>query len=261
MTRRIGVRAKSAIAAKRNVQNRSLLQSVQRALAVLDAIAHQTAPISVSELAIRMGIDRTIVHRILRTLHAEELVQRVQGRWEIGPRALIFGNAYHEALALRHAALPYMVDLLRSLGERELAASIAVAVRKEVIIVDQVWNPGMRLDLIFGQGSLFPLDQSASGRALMAYMPSAKVIDLIGARRGGELKQAFSAVRRAGGIAFQTSAVQPGNSAIAAVIFSRSGEPRGALVLSGLGLEGDLAAQSPLADQVRAYAARIGRLL
>lgn len=238
--------------------NRSTLQSVERAFVVLDAIAASVAPRTAAELALAVGIDRTIVHRILRTLLAEEMVEETHGRYRIGPRALVLGNAYHETLTLRSVALPYMVDFVRTLGDRQLLVSVSILVRGEIALVDQVWNPGMSLDFIFGQGSRFPADRTASGRALMAYMPEEDVVAAIGPERAAELGDDFAEIRNAGGIEFQRSPEQQGNCAIAAVIFPRTGQRRGTLILSGGGLEDHLVPGSPLAGQVRRYADRIG---
>lgn len=241
--------------------NRSVLQSVERAFAVIDEIVRSGAPLSAAELGVALGMDRTIVHRILRTLQAQEMVEQVRGRYVIGPRALVYGNAYHESLALRSAALPYMVDFLETVGELRLMTSLAVIVGREAVLVDQIWNPGMSLDLIFGQGSRFPVDQSASGRALLAYLPPEKVVALVGSERAAELSEPLTRIRDAGGIEFQQSPAQQGNSAIAAVIFPRTGPSRSTLILSGLGLEDQLTPQSPMADRLRRYADRIGALL
>jgi IclR family acetate operon transcriptional repressor len=244
------------------VDKRAMLQSVERTFAVLDLIAHDPAPMSIAELGTRLGVDRTIVHRILRTLQSEEFVEVAPGGgYVIGPRALVFGNAYRERLSLRSAALPYMADFVRSVGDRQLMVSIAVVVRSELILVDQVWNPGMSLDLVFGGGSRFAVDQTASGRALLAYMTPAQVAEAVGIERAHELEPRFETIRASGGVEFHSRPGQQVNNAIAAVIFPRNGRPRSALLLAGVGLEGELHADSAAAHQVRRYADRIGELL
>ncbi|MCW2697348.1 MAG: IclR family transcriptional regulator [Modestobacter sp.] len=246
----------------RRVDKRAMLQSVERTFAVLDVIVHQPDPVSIADLAIQLGVDRTIIHRILRTLQAEEFVEIAPGGgYVIGPRALVFGNAYRDRQSLRSAALPYMADFARSVGDRQLMVSVAVVVRDELILVDQVWNPGMSLDLVFGGGSRFPVDQTASGRALLAYMSPEQVIEVVGVDRARELELHARAIRAAGGIEFHSRAGQEGHNAIAAVIFPRNGRPRSALLLSGIGLDGELHPDSPTAHQVRRYADRIGEQL
>jgi DNA-binding IclR family transcriptional regulator len=239
-----------------------VLQSVERAVAVLQALASQPDPRSIVDLAASLGVDRTIVRRILRTLEAEEFVEPAPGGgYLIGPRALVFGNAYRERLSLRSAALPYMSDFVRALGERQLMVSIAAVVHRELLLVDQVWNPGMSLDLVFDVGSRFPVGQSASGRALLAYMSREEIADTVGAEQGRKLEPRLIAIRAAGGVDFQRRPDQQGHCAIAAVIFPRYGRPRSTLVLSGLGLEDELCPDSPSARQVRRYADRIGDLI
>ncbi|WP_319457022.1 MULTISPECIES: IclR family transcriptional regulator [unclassified Mycobacterium] len=240
---------------------RSMLQSVERAFAVLQEVSARATPASAAELAAALGLDKTIVHRILRTLQAEEMVEQVQGRYVIGPRALLFGNAYHESLALRSAALPYMIDFLKSLPGRQVMVSLAVIVHGQTALVERIWNPEMSLDLIFGLGSSFPIDQSASGRALLAYLEPAKVVSIVGDPRAAQLEDTFARIRESGGIEFQHSPVQESHCAIAAVIFPRTSASRSTLILSGLGLEDDLTPTSPLVNRLRRYADRVGELL
>ncbi|MFC7655385.1 helix-turn-helix domain-containing protein [Pseudonocardia benzenivorans] len=56
-----------------------MLQSVERAVAVLQALATQPSPRSIVDLAASLGVDRTIIRRILRTLEAEEFVEPAPG--------------------------------------------------------------------------------------------------------------------------------------------------------------------------------------
>jgi DNA-binding IclR family transcriptional regulator len=241
---------------------RSQLQSVARSFAVLEEIAHAPTPVSIPVLAARLGFERTIVHRILRSLQAEKFVEPTRGGYVIGPRALVFGNAYRERWSLRSAALPYMADFARSVGDRQLIVSITMIVGRELLLVDRIWNPSLSLDLVFGPGSRFPLEETASGRALLAYMSAEEVAETVGAEVAQHLESTLARIRATGGIEFQRRPDQKDHCAIAAVILPRSGDsPRSTLLLTGLGLEDELVPNSPSARLVRRYADRIGDLI
>lgn len=129
------------------------------------------------------------------------------------------------------------------------------------MLVDQIWNPNLSLDLLFKAGSHFPVDQTASGRALLAYVSGKELIDVVGSKRATQLNKRLATIRENNGIEFNTRADLTGQAAIAAVIFPRMGQQRSALLLSGLGIENELAPESVLAMRVRRYADRIGELL
>ena len=229
-------------APKRAVVDRTLLQSVQRASAVLDQISRTRTPVTVSHLATTLQLDRTIVYRIVRTLEAEELLEQTSDGYRMGRRALLLGNAYLDGMTVRRVALPYQVDLLdRVLKSKPWRTSIMVQVRDEISLVDTVYNSAAPLDMQLSMGRRFPIATTAAGRAMMAYLDPEEVVRLVGAETARQLEAEFTKIRDAGGVAMIKDFV-PGASAIAATIFDGNGAPVAALLLSGLELDEHLVA-------------------
>jgi DNA-binding IclR family transcriptional regulator len=146
--------------------NGGRVQSVQRATALLEAIAdspeHRTAP----DLAERCGLNRSTAWRILATLEAEGLVARdpATNRYSIGPAISRLAGAAAEPLP--RLARPHLEDLSRRTGE---TVSLAVPRGLQLVYVDQVQAPHvMAADWL---GRAVPLHATSTGKAMLAWLP------------------------------------------------------------------------------------------
>jgi DNA-binding IclR family transcriptional regulator len=242
---------------------RAALQSVQRAFAVLDEIVNSVGPVRASDLASSLGVDRAIVYRIVRTLAAEGLVERgPSGGYVIGPRSLVYGQAYRDRAYGRSAVLPFMADFARSLRGESQMVSMAVMVRSQMLLVDQIWSPNSTLDFMFDAGTKLPAVDTAAGRAVLAYMSESEGVEAVGREAWDGLQERLAEIRERGGVEFhQGVGTRAGQTAIAAAIFPPVGSPRVGLVLSGMGLDDEQVVDSVPAAQVRRYAQLISEAL
>ncbi|HET6951886.1 MAG TPA: helix-turn-helix domain-containing protein [Acidimicrobiales bacterium] len=252
---------KARSASGQRVAEKSVLQSVQRAVAVMREIARHRRPVSIAELTTALGLERTIVHRIVRTLEGEQLVEAARGGYRLGPMALLFGNSYLDTLSVRRVALPYLVDLLeRVIHGRPWSASLLIRINDEVSSIETLYNAAAPLDTQLAMGHRFPIGRAAAGRALLAYMPREQVVQLVGDEVADELADEFEQIREAGGIAFQRG-VYGDMSSICATIFDGSGTPVAVLLIGGLELETHLTPDSAPARALRRTADAIARAL
>jgi DNA-binding IclR family transcriptional regulator len=248
--------------ALRRAPDRSVLQSVQRAAAVMNEIARHHAPASIAELASALQLERTIVHRIVRTLESEQLVESAAtGGYTLGPRTLLLGNCYLDNLSVRGLALPYLVDLTaRVIGGRPWTASLIVRIDNEAMLVETVYNTAAPLDIQLWMGHRFPIDKTAAGRGMLAYMSPEQAADLIGESTAHELADEFERIRQAGGIA-SLRGMYRDLSAMSATILDRASSPVAGVVVAGLDLDDHLTPDSSLARALRRTAGAIARVL
>ena len=84
--------------------------SVERALAVLEALADGSPELGTNELARRTGINASTVSRLLATLAGAGFVEHIpeNGRYRLGIRLLQLGNAVLARLDLRDIARPHL---------------------------------------------------------------------------------------------------------------------------------------------------------
>ena len=83
------------------------IQVIDRAAALLDAIARYPDPVSLKVLGAETGLHPSTAHRILASLIDNRLVEKdAGGRYRLGLRLLQLGVRLHSKIDLRSVALP-----------------------------------------------------------------------------------------------------------------------------------------------------------
>jgi IclR family pca regulon transcriptional regulator len=246
-------------------QSTSLLQSVQRAIAIVQVVS-QHPDLTAQQIARLSGIERTGAHRLLRTLESEGLVERDGKGYRLGPRNLLFGNSYLAQHALRQVSLPYQIDLLyRVFANRPWSLAVLVRVGKAVTLVSHLWSPTAPLDSLLTIGLSGRIERAAGGRCILAYLPESEVTTIVGDEVATELQPRLNRIRADGGLDYITASAKlgapPGLCALSACIRGRNGAPLAALTLSGAELEQHLHPDSEPANHLSRTARQIGQVL
>jgi DNA-binding IclR family transcriptional regulator len=237
------------------------VQSVTRALAILDILKDSSVGLSALEVSRASGLDRTVVHRLLRTLAAHGMVLEERGSYSLGPASVLLANRYHDNLLVRRLALPYMLDLQGSaIGEQPWTVTLMIPVGGLVTVVERIWTRSVPLDMVLDIGDTFPIDSAAAGRAVLAYREQGEARTLIGDdERYAAVAPTLERVREVGGIALSRGDAIPGLDAIAAAVLSRRGHAVAAVAVAGLDLGEQMSDESHLAGQLRRSARAIGQ--
>lgn len=244
------------------VSRRSIVQSVTRAFDLLNHLRDSTAPMSVQELARTAGLDRTVVHRLLRSLLQQGMVIEERGLFRLGAASILLANRYLDDLLVRRLALPYMVELqANDIADRPWTATLSVAVGDVSAVIERIWTPRTPLDLVLSVGDTFPIHSTATGRSMLAYYEPDKLVEVVGEERSSALAAKLEKVRSAGGVGMSKGEAVPGVEAIAAVILSRRQVPVAAISVSGVDLGEQMAESSPLASTLRRAAGAIGQMI
>jgi DNA-binding IclR family transcriptional regulator len=142
------------------------IQSVDRAAALLKAIADAERAPTVIELAEACGLNRSTAWRLLATLDAHGLVERdpVSQRYSLG-YALLRIAAGADVDPLVRRARPVLERLARETGE---ATNLAVAKRFNLVYVDQVDPPQIMMPNWYGRS--VPLHATSAGKAYLAFL-------------------------------------------------------------------------------------------
>ncbi len=149
-----------------------LLGSAMRCLALLDALATESGPVGVSDLARRIDGRRGTIHQQLRTLVAAGWVEvDADAKYRLTLRALSIATAVLEQADLGSRILPTLTSLAARTGE---TASIAVLDGDAAMIVQRVAaDRALKADI--KPGTRMPLAKSASGRVLIAFCGAAEL--------------------------------------------------------------------------------------
>ncbi len=145
--------------------------TVERAIAVLHALAEASGDLGNNEISRRTGINPSTVSRLLATLANDELVTRVAdtGRFRLGPRLVELGNAALARIDLRELCRPHLEALTETTGE---TATLSIPYQQGTITVDFVQSPSsVRSVAQVGRPSV--AHATATGKVFLAYAGTA----------------------------------------------------------------------------------------
>lgn len=141
--------------------------SVRNAARLLKEFSRTDRVLGVSELARRLGLATSTVHRLLATLTAEKLLERAPGGYRLGLVLHDIGANVSPHLDLHEAALPVMATLRHSTGE---TVQLAVLDGLESVYIDRLESP--HTVRIFSRvGTRLPATTTSTGKVLLAALP------------------------------------------------------------------------------------------
>ncbi len=144
-------------------------QPLDRALAMLFALASAARPISITELAALCAVPVSTAHRLAGQLEERGLVKRALASKKllVGPALVQLGRAAMEAGIRSDRVHGILVALAARLGE---PCQIGVRSDNEVVYVDTV-RAARSAGLHFEQGRRAPIHSSSIGKIFLAEMP------------------------------------------------------------------------------------------
>lgn len=216
------------------------VQSIERAIKIMEELATEKDGIGVTELAHRVQLHKSTVHRILNTLmqygYAEQNPKTE--KYRLGTKLLYLGGAILDRMDIRREAH----DLLNNLAE-EVNETIHLVVPDgdKAIYVDKI--DSKRTIRMYSQiGRKAPLHASAVGKAILAFLPPGDVERVI--NKGLErytkntiidperLKKHLEEIRQKG-YAVDDEENEEGIRCVGAPVFDHTGKVIGAISISG----------------------------
>ncbi|GEL94636.1 IclR family transcriptional regulator [Cellulomonas composti] len=209
-------------------------------LRVLRYLSH-TGPVPAAELARALDLPRSTTYHLLAVLAGHGFVVHLpdERRYGLGVSAFELGSAYSRQAPLARAARAPLARLVDHVGQ---SAHLAVLHGREVVYVVEERAAG-RPPLVTDVGVRLPAHLTASGRAILAGLPSAQVRALfpdraafvdrtgVGPTRLSELRAVLTEVRRRGW-AREDGDVTPGLASVAAAVHDHTGFPVAGLAVT-----------------------------
>jgi len=198
------------------------LATVERAVAVLDALAAAPDGLGTVEVARATGTNPSTASRLLATLAAAGLVERGP-RWRLGLRLVELGEAVLARLDVRALGRPFLEALARDTGE---TATLSAPGDEAAVTVDFVTSAATTVSLArLGRPSL--PHATAAGKVLLAFGDVAfpRALEPLTDRTITDEDQLRSAVERvrSRGWAEAAGEREPDLNALAAPVFDRHG--------------------------------------
>ena len=217
------------------------VQSLVRALSLVNRLAEADEGVSLTEAAQQVGLSPSTAHRLLTTLEQERYVHFDAERrlWSVGVQAFVTGNAFLKTRSLVGAARPIMRALMQESGE---TVNLAVQDQGEAIYLSQVECHQM-MRAFARPGGRVPLHCSSVGKALLSAMTDAELGRVLHSRGLARVTvktintaaalRANLAEARARGYAVDDEEHAVGLRCVAALIFNENAECLAALSVSG----------------------------
>lgn len=217
------------------------VQSLSRALSLLEHLATAERGISLTDLARRAHLAPSTTHRLLATLEQQGFAELDAGRglWVVGVRAFAVGNAFLAHRDYVATARPLMRHLMEESGE---SVNLGILEDGEVVFLSQVECREM-MRMFVRLGGRVPAHASGVGKALLSAFAESRV-DAILDQRGlprftdntidtRAILREDLAKARAQGYAVDNEEHAVGLRCVASTIHDEFSDPIAAISLSG----------------------------
>jgi len=218
------------------------VQSVDRALSIIETLAEDDEGYRLSDLAVRTGLSASTVHRLLATLESRRFVQfdRAESKWHVGVRSFTVGASFARRRNFSAQAIPYLRKL-RDLTRE--TANLAVVDDEFIIVLTRMESREIMRSLT-QVGGRIAMVTSGVGKAVLATYSDEDVSAIIRHHgmprlteksivRPSDLFKELEKIRRQG-YALDDEEACMGLRCIAAVVYSDCREPLAAISVSGM---------------------------
>jgi DNA-binding IclR family transcriptional regulator len=220
----------------------SHVQSVGRALTLIDIMSGVSQEMSLTEIASRAGWPKSTVHGLLATLRDYRFIDQSpeSGRYRLGTRLFELGNIVAKSWNVRTIAKPHLRRLSESVGE---TVHLATESDGEVLYLEKVESKQL-VRIVSEIGGRLPMHCSGLGKVLLAYKTEEEVRRIVEQkgmapmtpRTITSLPKLFEELAkvRALGYGMDDGEIMNNLRCVAAPIFDGSEQARYAVSVSGL---------------------------
>jgi len=237
---------------------------VRNALRVLTAFSFEHPILGVTELSRHLGLPKSSVSRLAKTLANEGFLTPVTGGYRLALKLHELGALVVSGVALREVAHAKLVQLRNATGE---TVHLAVLDGTEVIYLDRIESPNT-LHFFTRIGMRMPAHSTSSGKAMLAFLPPA-ALDAVVAKglarltprtlcTRSALERALEEVRK-NGWAASVDESEPGLNSLAAPILDYTSQVIAAISVAGPSERLSASTMQRVAQQLKAATAEISR--
>jgi IclR family transcriptional regulator, KDG regulon repressor len=153
------------------------VRAVERALDILLCFTREEPTRSLTQIAESVQMSKTTVHRLLTTLEIKRFITRdkATGFYRLGFRFIEMASLVLQNVELHRWAFPYLQRLSEEFGE---TVDLSILDGSHVIYLEVIESP-QRVKLAAAVGQRLPASFTASGKALLAYLPEEQAKKII----------------------------------------------------------------------------------
>ncbi|MGG5809293.1 IclR family transcriptional regulator [Falsiroseomonas sp. CW058] len=243
------------------------VKSATRALDVLELLADRPQPLAHGEIARVLAVPKSSMTELLATLEARGYVAVEADRYRLGPALLTLAGTLLRRTDVARIAQPVVASLMLRSGE---SAALVLRDGAEVVVV---CKENCDQPILYSRqlGQRGPINASAGGKAIMAFLPAEEREAWLGS---GALRQvtphsvtdpaalrAELAAVAAGGIAWSREEMVAGIVAMGLPVFDATGRPCAGLSVGVPLARFDAPREARVEEALRAAAAEISAAL
>lgn len=150
------------------MQEGKKIQSVAKAMMLLDILAASAQPLGLAEISAQTNWPKSTVHGLLATMRDFSVVtQDEEGRYMLGIRLFEYGCSLSSSWTILDVARPYIQHISYETGE---TVFLSILDRGEVITLDHA-DSRRTLQAVAEVGCRLPVHCTSQGKLFLAFMP------------------------------------------------------------------------------------------
>jgi DNA-binding IclR family transcriptional regulator len=149
-----------------NDEHKSPIQVIDRMMRLLEVLAQHPEPLGLKQIAQYTGLHPSTAHRILSSMSADRMVDRVEpGSYRLGMRLLELGNLVKARLDVRDAALGPMRELHKLTHQ---PVNLSMRQGDEIVYVERTYSERSGMQVVRAVGGRAPLHLTSVGKLFLA---------------------------------------------------------------------------------------------
>ncbi len=217
------------------------VQTLERALDILEVLSRAEESLGVTEIGNRIGLHKSTVHRILQTLCYRGYVEKEKDRerYRLGIKIVELGITFFNDLEIRKVAAGFLVLLAKSFDE---VVHLVLPDDGEIVYIDRRESSQV-ISMHSKVGRRAPMHCTAVGKAILSTLPEEEVRHILKVKGmlgftpktiidPDVLIEQLKDIRKSG-IALEAEENEVGIFCLGTPIFDYSGRAIGAISVSG----------------------------
>lgn len=153
------------------------IQSVVRALKVLELFTEDDTSLGLKEITERVGLSKPTVFRILSTLKKMDYIEQdpKSGKYMLGLKVFEVGSAFINKMSLRSFAMPLIQELVDKCNE---TVHLAILDKGEIIYIDKI-DGTQTIRMMSAVGKRAPAHCTSVGKAILSYKSSEELDNIL----------------------------------------------------------------------------------
>ncbi|PAB59810.1 IclR family transcriptional regulator [Anaeromicrobium sediminis] len=156
--------------------NPRVIQSIQRALDIIDCFTKSDTELSLNEISKGLGLNKSTAHGIINTLHINGYIEQnsESGKYMLGKKFMMKGLLVSDSIAVRLKDIG--IQYLKILTEKYSSTTHLFSYKNKVLSFVEKITPSNAYYIVSSViGKEMPLHATASGKIVLAHMTESEL--------------------------------------------------------------------------------------